>query len=450
MKKFKSVILLLFCFFFLLSCEENKKEIPKSIDLKEIRKKGKLTILTENSSLSFLEYRDKNLGFEYEILDSFARYLGIPLEVKVVSNFYDFKKYLYSGEGDIIAANLAMTLSEQKNIGYSIPYYNSYQVLIQLKGDSVLTDASELANKEIVVRRNTTYAKRLKSLQEEIGSKIKISYAKQNLITEDLIEMVVKGKIKYTVAHENLARLSKEENPNLDISTKMSFKQKISFGLRQNCPELKKELDKFLASYCESEAYAALKHKYFDYLEEASPDLLPLGRGRISPYDQFFKREAKKAGWDWKLLAAVAYKESKFNPYAKGARGAFGLMQFMPNTGSDFGVTPYSNPETQVVAGMKLLNRIYQMWSAIPDKDQRLKFTLASYNAGPCHIFDAQKMASEQGLNPELWDNNVELMIDKLSDPDFYHAEYIECGAYRGHAVDYVMNVMRIYHSWKQ
>jgi membrane-bound lytic murein transglycosylase F len=451
MRKIQEILSFLLVIFLLIACETTtKKEVEvQAIDLDEIQKKGKLTILTENSSLSFFEYREKNLGFEYEILEAFAKHLGIPLEIKVVPKYSNLRRFLNNGEGDIIAANLAITLSGQKKINFSHPYYYSNQVLVQMKSDSLLLDASELIGKEVMVRKNTIYDRRLRALQEEIGGYIKIKYAKEDLIVEDLIEKVLKGDIKYTIAHENLARLSKEEHPKLDIKTKVSFKQRIAFGMRLNSPVLKKKLDEFLKKYCESKEYNALKHKYFDFIPEETGEIVTLGRGKISQYDKFFKKAAKAAGWDWKFLAAIAYKESQFNPYAKGARGAFGIMQFMPNTGNDFGVNPMSSPEVQITAGMKLINRIYLTWSSIPDKEQRFKFTLASYNAGPCHIFDAQALAKEKGLNPELWDGNVELMVEKLSDPDYYRNPEVKCGAYRGHAVKYVEAIIRIYNSWK-
>jgi membrane-bound lytic murein transglycosylase F len=451
MRKIQEILSFLLVIFLLIACETTtKKEVEvQVIDLDEIQKKGKLTILTENSTLSFFEYREKNLGFEYEILEAFAKHLGIPLEIKVVPKYSNLRRFLNNGEGDIIAANLAITLSGQKKINFSHPYYYSNQVLVQMKSDSLLLDASELIGKEVMVRKNTIYDQRLRALQEEIGGYIKIKYAKEDLIVEDLIEKVLIGEIKYTIAHENLARLSKEEHPKLDIKTKISFKQRIAFGMRLNSPELKKKLDEFLKKYCESKEYIALKHKYFDFIPEETGEIVTLGRGKISQYDKFFKKAAKAAGWDWKFLAAIAYKESQFNPYAKGARGAFGIMQFMPNTGNDFGVNPMSSPEVQITAGMKLINRIYLTWSSIPDKEQRFKFTLASYNAGPCHIFDAQALAKEKGLNPELWDGNVELMVEKLSDPDYYRNPEVKCGAYRGHAVKYVEAIIRIYNSWK-
>ena len=125
------------------------------------------------------------------------------------------------------------------------------------------------------------------------------------------------------------------------------------------------------------------------------------------------------------------------------------MMQFMPNTGPSCGVFPGSSPDVQIAGGMRLLNRTYHKWKDVPDADQRLKFTLASYNAGPCHIEDAQNLARATGLNPHMWDGNVEEMVRHLDEPKYYRSEHVRCGAYRGHAVSYVKKVFAIYTSWK-
>lgn len=449
MSFYKHIHFLPFIIFLLLfSCEEKKVIKEKGIDLAEIKKRGKLIVLTENSTLSYIEYRDKQMGFEYEILDSFARSMHVPLEIKVVSNWNEMLQFLRKGEGDIIAGNLAVTL-HHRDLEFSAPYYESYQVLVQLNTDSVITEPSQLAGKEVYVRKYSSYNQRLRHLEDEIGDSIHIRFPKEDMIVEDLVELVIKKKICFTVAHENLARLAKEQNPNLFIRTKMSFLQKMAFGLRHNSPQLKKELDVFLEKYTNSDGYLALKQKYFDYLDAATTEILPIGKGQLSPYDKIFKKVAKAYKWDWKLLAAVSYKESRFNPYTRGAGGAFGLMQFMPHVGPLYGVYPHSNPEIQIKGGMKLLNNTYMIWAGIPDKAQRIKFTLASYNAGTCHIKDAQRLAAENGFDPLIWDDNVEVMVEKLDDPRFYRSEKIECGAYRGHAVDYVETVYNRYLSWK-
>lgn len=450
--KLKDLKFRLFFFFFLIimsSCSTISDREHVAIDLKEIKKKGKLTILVENSSLSFFEYRGKKLGFEYEILDSFAKSIHLPLELKVVSNSKDFFTLLNDGEGDILAANLAVSLENKKTINYSEPFYFTEQVLVQQQSQNLIKEPLDLIEKTIYVRKNSCFEKRLKSIQEEIGSKIGVKTFENDPITEDLIEKVANGEINYTLAHENLARISKELHPNLNFQTKISFKQKIAFALRLKSPKLKKSLDLFLQKYCESKEFLELKKKYFDYLSSQVAVEYNVTKGNLSPFDDLFKAAANKYAWDWKILVAISHKESRFNPNARGLGGAFGLMQFMPLTGQIYGVGPSSTPKDQIDAAMKMLDRTYRSWSSIPDPDQRMKFTLGSYNAGRCHIEDAQKLARVNGLNANLWDENVELMVKKLSDPEFYNSSNLRCGAYRGGAVSYVRTIYSNYQAWQ-
>jgi membrane-bound lytic murein transglycosylase F len=432
----------------LAACTAGGNDLEFHADLNEIRKKGKLTVLFENSTLSFFEYRGKKMGFEYEILDSFAKHIGLPLEVKVISKSNDFISSLKNGEGDMIAANIAISLKDRNRIDYSIPYYYTHQVLIQRNGDSVIHEAFDLGGKSIFVRGKSAFSRRLKHLQEEIGQSIKIKSLKSDPISEDLIEMVANEQLDFTIAHENLARISKELHPNLNIELPLSFKQKIAFGLRKNSSHLKKKLDRFLKEFCSSNHFIALKERYFDYLEESNKELVLVKKGQFSPFDAIFKKEASKFGWDWRFIASVAYKESRFNQNARGFGGAYGLMQFMPNTGPKYGVFPNSSPEIQISGGMKLIDKLYRSWSNIPNPVQRMKFTLASYNAGKGHIDDAQRLAAEYGLNPKIWDNHVSIMVQKLSQPEFYRSRLVKCGAYRGHANSYVKAVYEKYKEW--
>jgi membrane-bound lytic murein transglycosylase F len=437
-----------FFYFMLNSCSESQNKNNFRADLNEIRKKGKLTVLFENSTLSYFEYRGKKMGFEYEILDSFSRFIGLPLEVKVISESKEFSSFLNDGEGDLIAANLAVSLSQKVIFSYSMPYYYTHQVLIQRNDDNAIQDPLDLSGKTIFVRQNSAFSRRIHCLQEEIGEYIRVRSLKSDPIAEDLIEMVANKQIDFTITHENLARISKELHPNLNIKTPLSFKQKIAFGIRNSSPELKEKLDEFLKKYCASKHYEDLKTRYFDYLKETPNEIVLIKKGQMSPFDAIFKKVASEYGWDWRFLAAVAFKESHFNPNARGFGGAYGLMQFMPNTGPKYGVVPSSTPEVQIAGGMKLISKIYNSWSSIPDTDQRLKFTLASYNAGKGHIDDAQRLASEYGLDPKVWDGNVAVMVQKLTMPEYYRSPVVKCGAYRGHAVSYASSVFSKFKEW--
>lgn len=446
----------LFSFFFIcllfIGCKIEKTSPKPKFDLDKIQLKGKITVLIDNSSLSFFELRGKNMGFEYEILDSFAKSIGLRLEVKVIQNQKDFLRCLNNGEGDIIACNQAITLSAKKNIDFSIPFYKTHQVLIQRKNvDSLLLkEAANLANKEVYITKDSPFEARLKQLSDEIGDEINCRYIESSPSIEDLVEMVASGKINYTVANENLARISNDLHANLYTKTVISAQQKIAFGLRNNNPKLKQRLNQFLRLYCVSPQFAFLKHRYFDYMDiDPIIQIAPTTKGNISPFDQLFKNAAKKYGWDWKIIAAISCKESNFNPNARGLGGAFGLMQFMPNTGAHYGVYPNSSPEVQINGAMVMINKVYNSWSSIPDPEQRLKFTLGSYNAGKGHIDDAQRLAIKNGLNPQIWDGNVQLMVKKLADPTYYRDAVVRCGAYRGPASVYATAVYQKYMSWK-
>ena len=136
-----------------------------------------------------------------------------------------------------------------------------------------------------------------------------------------------------------------------------------------------------------------------------------LSNKAISSLDNFFKQAGKVTGWDWRLIASVAYQESKFNPEIQSFGGAYGMMQFMPNTGPHYGVYPDSPPEVQIIGGAKKLLADEKSWSEIPDPLQRKKFALASYNSGRGHIMDAQRLAKKHGLNHLVWDDNGETML---------------------------------------
>ena len=445
----KSLYLLPVLALLIFSCNSQENRAALSRDWAQIKAKGKLTVLTENSTLSYFEFRGKQMGFEYEILDTFCKANGLKLEVKSLNNLADFSKYLNKGEGDVVAANLPIALGQERYMAYSMPYYQTFQVLVQRKSDSLIKEPAHLAGKKVYVRKHSAFEKRMVALQDEIGAKIDIRYEPNLPLAEDLIDEVVRGRIRYTLAHENLARISKDMHPFLDISTRMSFEQRIAFALRPKSKVLKEKLDLFLNEFLASEAFVQLKKRYFDYISSTPTEFFLTPRGAISPFDKLFKNAAKKYGWDWKILAAISFKESRFNPNARGFGGAYGLMQFMPNTGPQFGVVPGSSPEAQINGGMRYLVSMGRLWTEIPDEHDRLCFVLASYNAGICHIQDARNLAKSAGLNPNKWEGNVELMVEKLDDPRFYRSELVRCGAYRGHATNYVKKVLGIYEHWK-
>lgn len=437
-----------------------------SIDLAEILKRGKLTVLAENSSTSFFIYRGKKMGFEYEILKEFANELGIELEIKIVNNLDDLTEMLNNGDGDIIACNYTVTRERSRIIDFSVPILRTPQVLIQRKPagweemehakieKKLLRDPAQLMYKKVHVWKNSSYYRRLMHLQEEIGDTIFIVEEDGKIGGEELIEMVSEGLIDYTVTEANIAKINQRFFENLDIATEISVRQKIAFGMRKSSPLLNVRLDKWLTNFMANKTFKYLNSKYFDWKKspvKTADYLAILKGGQLSKFDAIFKKAAAKSGGlDWQFIASVAYQESKFNPNVVGFGGAYGMMQFMPNTGPKYGVYPNSTPEVQINGAMKKMNTDFNNWKNIPDKAQREKFTLATYNAGKGHIEDAQRLARKHGLNPFVWDDNVEQMLLNLSKSEYYRDEVVRNGAMRGaHTYKYVRTIYARYLEWK-
>ncbi|MBI1835813.1 MAG: transporter substrate-binding domain-containing protein [Flavobacteriia bacterium] len=446
--------------------DKSQEEVLNTVkyDLPDILKDGKLTILAENSSTSFFIYRGRKMGFEYEILKEFANEIGVELEIKIVDNLDDLNELLAEGEGDLIACNYTITKERSKLIDFSVPIIRSNQVLIQRKPKgwekmmpdqirlNILHDPSQLAEKEIYVWKQSSYYERLINLQEEIGDSIYIKAKDGQMGAEELIEMVSEGMIDYTVAEENVAKLNSSFYDNIDYSLSLSVKQKIAFGLRKSSPLLKAKLDKWLEEYMRKTTFKYIQHKYFEMAHVTTTSDLALSSlkgGQISHYDVYFKAAANKYGWDWRMLASVAYQESKFDPAAVSFGGAYSIMQFMPETGSTYSVYPSSPPNVQIMGGMHKLSDDYNFWNSVPDKIQRQKFALASYNAGRSHIEDAQRLAEKYGKNPLVWDGNVEEMALNLSRSEYYRDPLVESGAMRGTiTVRYVREIYSRYLMW--
>lgn len=437
-----------------------------NIDLPKILSSGTLKVLFENSSSSYFEYREKEMGFEYELLQLFADDLGIQIEPIIVKDLDSLIPLLNRGEGDLIACNYTITQSRKKIINFSQPFMETYQVLVQKKPDDwkkmskrkinvqLIQSPSELAGKKVHVWKNSSYHQRLKSLENEIGESIDIQEESGGVSSEELIEMVSKGIIDYTIVEDNVAKINRQFYPNISADVRLSIvNQKMGFGIRKSSHLLKAKLDEWLENFKKTPTYAYVKRKYFKnkpvLLKNSASKNLVLSDKAISKFDDLFRKAGAKHGWDWRLIAAVSYQESKFNPDVQSFGGAYGMMQFMPNTGPTYGVYPDSPPEIQITGGAKKLAADERYWSKIPDPLQRKKFALASYNSGRGHVLDAQRLAKKYGLDSNVWDDNVEKMMLNLRKKEYYQDEVVRHGRVKNLITyNYVREVMHRYLEW--
>lgn len=442
------------------SCSGKKQEQKEDdfvyTDLPQLKAQGEITAVTLYSSTSYFQYKMEPMGYQYDLIKDFARSQGLKLNIKVAENAARLVEMLEAGDADVIAYPIPLNNSLKDNYLYCGREQLTSQVLVQRsnKGDTILRDVTQLIGKEVYVKPATKYYERLRNLNTELGGGILIKEVRNDTITtEDLISMVSQGKIPYTVSDDNIARLNKTYFWNIDVSLKVSFMQRSSWLVRKSSPKLAEAINAWASDKSGSHVYKALTKRYFELSKQPlTADLPPVKNGHISPYDDLFRKHAGNIGWDWQLIASVSYQESHFNPSVVSWAGAEGLMGIMPNTAKALGVTPHElkDPDTGIRTGVECLRKFRQGFSKITDPQEKIKFTLASYNAGIGHVYDAQRLAQKYGKDPKVWEDNVAEYIRLKSDPEYYNDPVCKHGYLRGsETFNYVREVMQRYTYYK-
>ena len=395
------------------------------------------------------------MGFQYELAQQFAQSLGLKMEVKVARNVADMERKLINGEGDLIAYNLPITKEGKNRVTYCGNEIITHQVIVQQTGRQTrpLKDVTELIGKEVYVKPGKYY-ERLVNLNQELGGGILIKKVTSDSIgVEDLIAQVSEGKIQYTVADNDIARLNATYFPNLNIHLSISFDQRSSWAVRRDCPLLAQAANKWQKNNATSPAYTASMKRYFETSKSLphSP-ILSLREGKISHYDELFKKYAKEINWDWRLLASLAYKESNFDTTAVSWAGAKGLMQLMPSTAHAMGMPPgkEQNAEESIKAAVKYLGITTKSFMQIPEPE-RIHFVLASYNSGIGHVLDAMALAEKYGKKKYVWKDNVEKYILLKSQEEYFTDSVCKYGYFRGtETYTFVRDIMGRYEQYKK
>ncbi len=443
----------------LVELEAQEEEVG---DLQQILDRGVLRASTNYNSTNYFVYRGEPMGFHLELLQLFARQLGVQLELFISNDLDEHFACLTAVEDpcDLIAQDLTVTHSRSRFLQFTVPHSQTRQVLVQRKPERwyqmhpneleshMLRNQLDLAGQTIHVQRNSAFVPRLKSLMEEIGDTIFIMERPED--TEQLIEMVANGEISFTVSDENLARLNQHYYSMIDVRTPVSFMQNLSWAVRPGAMELLDTLNMWLSDFRRTRQYALLYNKYYHnprsvYIAKSA--LHSLGGGQISVFDEYFRQYAGIVGWDWRLIASLSYQESRFDPTAVSWAGAFGIMQLMPSTAEQFSVEPDSPVPEHIRAGVNYLRWLDRTLSAhIEDDEERVKFVLASYNVGIGHVLDARRLAEKYGRDPNIWREHVDYFVRNKSKPKYYLDPVVRYGYARGQEpYNYVKEILERY-----
>lgn len=430
--------------------------------------RGRLIAITGYSPTSYFIYRGRPMGYEYELMEKLGENLDLDVEYFIARNLDSILVYLEEGIGDIVAYSMTVTKSRLKQVSFTIPHMTVRMVLIQRKPagwrqmkaheirKQLIRNPVDLIGRDVYVRRNSSYYARLQNLSEEIGGDILIHEADGKLTTNELIRMVDRGELDFTVADDNVARLAKSRNPNIDIQTPISLLQQVAWAVRKDCPQLLAKVNEWLSAMQDSTDYYVIYNKYYKnrtaFQKRAASPFYSGSGGGISPWDETLKEHAGRLNWDWRLLASLIFQESQFDPEVTSWAGAKGLMQLMPETAKQFGIRDTADAVENIRVGVDYLLWLENFWtSLIPDSSERLKFILGSYNAGFRHVEDARRLAVQFGRNPDIWDDNVAFYLMKKAEAEYYNHEVVEYGYCRGEEpVNYVSEILDRYQHYEK
>jgi membrane-bound lytic murein transglycosylase MltF len=353
---------------------------------------------------------------------------------------------LAEGHGDIAAAGLAITPERQRLVSFSAPFSRDVSEMLVTSADGAVPDNVEaLSGRSVYVRRSSSYYSSLEALNARLKTSgkppVNIELADENLEDEDILEMVNAGLIDVTVADSYLARFWEQVFPNLRLHPELVLRtnSEIAWAIRKDSTQLKATLDEFVAKNQVGTTMGnTILRKYLQTTKWAKNATSAADMKRFEELSKYFKKYAAEYKFEWLMLVAQGYQESGLDQKIRSPVGAVGVMQVMPTTANDRNVKipDIHLVEPNIHAGTKYMRFLVDQYFDEPGIDQvnRQLFAFAAYNGGPNRIARLRREAAEQGLDPNKWFNNVELLAAKQIGRE---------------TVQYVSNIYKYYVAYK-
>jgi membrane-bound lytic murein transglycosylase F len=399
-----------------------------AIDLDGMKKRGSLRVLTRNDAVSYFLHKGEQLGFDYEFLKLFASQQGLRLDVIVPPHQDDLIPWLVEGRGDVIAALMPSSSTSTDQLHVTPPYGEIASVVVEHKSGPPTRTLEALAGRTCSVTRQTAAQPALHEVARQAG--FSIVAADPGREAADVVDDVARGAAACTIVDTPV--VLSEVAPRTDVRVGLTVlpHQPVVLASRPGDEQLAAALDAFVRSHVRTTAagrivgsatYNLLKQRYLaERRRPATTDVVDARHdARISRYDEQLQRRAAQYGLDWRLMAAQAFQESRFDPKARSWVGAQGLFQVMPATGRELGFRNLHDPDEGIHAGVRYMAWLLNQFDTTIPLKQRLRFALAAYNAGKGHVDDARRLAVELGLDPNRWFGHTEKAMLLLQEPRY-------------------------------
>ncbi|AOV97718.1 lytic transglycosylase F [Edwardsiella hoshinae] len=410
--------------------------------LQQVLDRGELRVSTIISPLSYQREGNTLSGLDYELAKRFADYLGVKLRVTVRPALPKLFDDLDGNDADLIAAGLLYNSERLQHYRTGPTYYSVSQQLVYRQGKVRPRNLGEL-NGTLKVQSGSAHITTLNHYRQAKYPQLQWQHS-ERLSANDLLKQVADGKLDYTVADSMVIALFQRIHPQVAVAFDISDEEPVMWYLKRNDDDsLYAAMLDFFSQSAEDGTLARLEEKYighvgsFDYVDTRT--FLAAIDNVLPTLQEFFTQHARKM--DWRLLAAVSYQESHWNPQATSPTGVRGLMMLTRATAEGLGVKDRLDPEESIAGGSLYLERLMaKLPESIPE-DERIWFALAAYNMGYGHMLDVRQLTQQQGGDPDSW-ADVKQRLPLLSQRKYY--QRLNYGYARGHeAYQYVENIRR-------
>ncbi|WP_247869978.1 membrane-bound lytic murein transglycosylase MltF [Methylophaga sp. SB9B] len=377
-----------------------------SNQLEQILERGELRVVSRYGLTSYYTNSGQLAGFEFDLAQAFADYLGVELKVTVPNTLSKTLDMIENGQADIAAAGLTITRARQNRLRFGPIYHEVTQQLIYRHGSPKPRDITEISSGQLEILANSSHAEQLALLQQEIPL---LSWTEnQSIDSSGLLQLVQLELIDYTIVDSNEMSASHGLYPELRVAFDVSDPQPLAWGMRRSEDmSLQLAVTAFFEEIENTGYLDQLIETYFGHIRRFDyVDSRAIHRRiqtHLPQYESMFKAAALAYGYDWRLLAAMAYQESHWNPEAVSSTGVRGLMMLTQATANEMGVTDREDPEQSIFAGTAYLTIIKNRLPERIAEPDRTWLALAAYNIGLGHLEDARILTEKNGGNPDRW-----------------------------------------------
>lgn len=416
--------------------------------LEQILERGYLTLVTRSGATTYYHHGPdaEPAGFEYDLAQAFADWLGVALRVQETQRFSDLFPALNEGQGDLVAANLAVTERRKQQVQFGEAYDHTRSIVVYRRGEQRPRSEADLLNGRLAVIAGSSYNEILKDVQQRQADLKWTELADVGI--ESLLNAITEGELDYTLVDENLFLLNAPFFPSVRRGFVVSEETPLAWAFpMQEDDSLRLAAQEFIQQQQAEDSIARLQQRYYDHLEEYNKvetyTYLKQVRRRLPRLRQLFEAAATEMEMDWRLLAAIGYQESHWDPNAVSPTGVRGIMMLTQNTARQLGVTNRTDPHQSIFGGARYFQTMVERLPDGIQGEDRQWFALAAYNVGMGHLEDARVLAQRAGGDPNNW-VDVAKALPKLSRKQFYSTT--KFGYARGHtAVKYVERIRAYY-----